>query len=132
MPWLAWQEIVGSVRVQTDVRGPAARRNPIIECLEAILRERNFNSKDGLKAAAGGGARLARILDLRFLSRPAPPSNQCIHPDARNLPSGLSALAAAGSRARRNGGAAFGHGLCLLPFCRQKLHLRRVRSDHVI
>ncbi len=74
--------------VQTDVRRLAARRIPAIDCMKAILRERNFNSRTTRRAAAGGGAlhraskdaRLprsyARILELKFFSRSAPPRNQ--------------------------------------------------------
>jgi hypothetical protein len=43
--------------------------------LEAILRERNANSRTARRAAAGGGAH-SRILDFEFLSRPVPPSKQ--------------------------------------------------------
>jgi hypothetical protein len=45
------------VRVQTHVRRLAARRIPDIDCLKAILRDRNFNSRTARRAAAGGGAR---------------------------------------------------------------------------
>jgi hypothetical protein len=44
--------------------------------MEAIMRERNSNSRTARRAAAGGGKSYAFVLDFAFLSRSAPPCKQ--------------------------------------------------------
>jgi hypothetical protein len=74
-----------------DRRWP--RRQRFIDCLEAIMRERNSNSRmrhrsfartavltNGLWRTAFGGDRDAVVLDFEFRSRSAPPSKQWRHP----------------------------------------------------
>jgi hypothetical protein len=41
--------------------------------MEAIMRERNLNSRIAFQATAGGGDRFVVVLDFEFLSRSAPP-----------------------------------------------------------
>src|SRR5471032_703667 len=41
--------------------------------MEAIMRERNSNSRMVLRTTAEGGDGFAVVLDFEFLSRPAPP-----------------------------------------------------------
>ncbi|HEY4927421.1 MAG TPA: hypothetical protein VII20_23685, partial [Roseiarcus sp.] len=47
-----------------------------IDCMKAIMRERNSNSTTALRAAARGGDGFAVVLDFEFLSRSAPPCKQ--------------------------------------------------------
>jgi hypothetical protein len=49
-----------------------------MECLVAIMRERNSNSRIAVWATAAGGDRVAVVLDFEFFSRSAPPSKQWI------------------------------------------------------
>jgi len=64
-------------RLEIRIRRLAAsNQSSGIDCLDAILRESNANSRTAQSAAADGGAPKGRILDLAFLSRPAPPSKQ--------------------------------------------------------
>jgi hypothetical protein len=51
-------------------------RHHLIECMEAIMRERNSNSRMVLRTTAEGGDGFAVVLDFDFLSRPAPPCKQ--------------------------------------------------------
>jgi hypothetical protein len=44
--------------------------------MEAIMRERNSNSRIAFQATAEGGDRFAIVLDFEFLSRSAPPCKQ--------------------------------------------------------
>jgi hypothetical protein len=44
--------------------------------MEAIMRERNLNSRIVLRTTAGGGDGFAVVLDFKFLSRSAPPCKQ--------------------------------------------------------
>jgi hypothetical protein len=44
--------------------------------MEAIMRERNSNSRMVLRTTAEGGDGFAVVLDFEFLSRPAPPCKQ--------------------------------------------------------
>jgi hypothetical protein len=62
----------------SDIRETDRRpwRQRVIDCMEAIMRERNSNSRIGFQPTAGGGDRFAIVLDFEFLSRPAPPCKQ--------------------------------------------------------
>src|ERR1700722_2384774 len=70
------------VLVHTHMRQPPGEtaagswRHHLIECMEAIMRERNSNSRMALRAPAEGGDGFAVVLDFEFLSRPAPPCKQ--------------------------------------------------------
>ena len=47
--------------------GRRLQRQQIIDCMEAIMRERNSNSRIALRATAGGGKSYAFVLDFEFL-----------------------------------------------------------------
>ena len=65
---LIWPRRPTARKHTRDRRHPWRQR--VIDCMEAIMRERNSNSRIALRATAGGGERFALVLDFEFLSRP--------------------------------------------------------------
>jgi hypothetical protein len=58
------------------MKQPPLWRQRFFDCIDAIMRESNSNSRIAFQATAGGGDGFAVILDFELLSRPAPPCKQ--------------------------------------------------------